>query len=196
VLIVMMDDYVVDGTTNPRRIDLTSHASCEGFAHREIAAPLRALGADVEVWLPDPSSPQDYDGRIAAEGGIDLFLLASGATDGHVAFNPPGTKPSARTRVLELAQSTRADNLQTFPDFASIEAVPHHGVTIGPATITESSARLAMVVTGEHKHTAFRRLTSVDSYDPQWPATVIHAGPPATIYADRAAAGVRGEHAW
>lgn len=192
VLIVMMDDYVVGSPDSPQRIDRTSHASCEGFAHREVTDPLRAFGADVEVWLPDPRTPQDYDSRIVQEGGVDLFLLASGATDGHVAFNPPGTDLAERTRVLQLAQTTRADNLQTFPDFDSIEAVPHHGVTVGPATIAESSARLAMVVTGAHKRTAFNRLTAVDSYDPQWPATVVHAGPPATIYADESAAGHTG----
>lgn len=190
VLIVMMDDYVVGGSADPRRIDNDSHASCERFAQVEIAEPLRAAGLDAEVWLPDPYAPQDYDQAIIDQGGIDLFLLASGATDGHVAFNPPGTPRTARTRLVELAETTKADNMHTFPAFETIDAVPHHGVTVGPATIAGASRELAMVVTGTHKRTAFQRLTNTADYDPYWPATVVHSGPAATIYADAAAAQV------
>ena len=80
------------------------------------------------LWLPDPADPDAYDERIAAAGGIDLFLLASGAGDGHVAFNPPGTEAAARTRVVALPDSTRRDNLATFPTFGGeLDAVPRTG---------------------------------------------------------------------
>ena len=39
-------------------------------------------------------------------GGIDLFILASGASDGHIAFNPPGT---ARRRPHPRGRARRAD---------------------------------------------------------------------------------------
>ncbi|WP_375000877.1 6-phosphogluconolactonase [Aeromicrobium sp. CTD01-1L150] len=189
LLIVMMDDYVVERAGDLRPIDPDSHASCARFAREEIAAILSAAGVvDVEIWLPDPQRPQDFDAQITEAGGVDLFLLASGASDGHVAFNPPGTPRTARTRIVELAETTRADNLQTFPAFEAVEDVPRHGVTVGPATIVDSSRELAMVVTGEDKHTAFRRLADAADYDPFWPATVVHGGPPATLYADTAAA--------
>ncbi len=58
----------------------------------QILAPLEAAGgASPQLWYADPADPAAYDRRIAAAGGIDLFLLASGASDGHVAFNPPGS---------------------------------------------------------------------------------------------------------
>ena len=105
LVVVMMDEYV--------GAPADAHHSCTRFAHDEIAAP---LGVPPErVWLPDPSEPEAYDDRIVDAGGIDLFLLASGASDGHVAFCPPGSPRDGRTAVLELAESTRRDNLATFP---------------------------------------------------------------------------------
>lgn len=188
VLVVMMDDYLVGAPQRPRRLASDSHASCERFAVEVIAAPLQAAGVRVEVWLPDPQEPEAYDERIAATGGVDVFLLASGASDGHVAFNPPDTPSDARTRVVELAQTTREDNLATFPEFRTVAAVPRFGVTVGPATIADHSRELAMVITGAHKQRAFQEIAAASAYDARWPATVVHAGPPATIYADQAAA--------
>src|SRR4051812_23971748 len=82
--IVMMDEYVPVPPPS-------AHYSCCGFALREIASPLRI--PEERVWLPDPDDPSAYDERIADAGGGDLFLLASGASDGHVAFLPPGSPP-------------------------------------------------------------------------------------------------------
>src|SRR5436305_14441365 len=94
--IVMMDEYV---PVPPP----TAHYSCRGFALREIA---RRLGVPEErVWLPDPADPDAYDERIDAAGGIDLFLLASGASDGHVAFLPPGSRRGGKTSAVHLAES-------------------------------------------------------------------------------------------
>src|SRR5204862_7746691 len=67
----------------------TAHHSCRGFAEREIPAET--------VALPDPATPEAYDERIAAAGGIDVFLLASGATDGHVAMLGPTRRAPVRS---------------------------------------------------------------------------------------------------
>ena len=81
--------------------------------------------------MPDPADPEEYDKRIADVGGIDLFLLASGTSDGHVAFNPAGTPVGTRTRVVGLTEQTRRDNLTTFPTFGGLDEVPLYGVTVG-----------------------------------------------------------------
>src|SRR3954471_19513220 len=129
--IVMMDEYV---PVPPA----TAHFSCRGFALREIAGPLGI--PEENVWLPDPDDPPAFDERIAAAGGIDLFLLASGASDGHVAFLPPGSPLEGRTSVVELAETTRRDNLATFPAFPGLDDVPRHGVTVGLATIASAAS--------------------------------------------------------
>lgn len=191
VVIVMMDDYL---TSAFEHVPIDAHYSCRRFARDEILAVLNAgLGKseripDGNIWFPDPADPGAYDRRISAAGGIDLFLLASGAGDGHVAFNPPGSDRDSRTRIVPLADQTRRDNLATFPDFASIEQVPTHGVTVGIATIAQARAS-AMLVWGADKRIAFRHLASARAYDPDWPSTVWATCPDATLYADRTAAG-------
>ena len=176
--IVMMDEYVPVPPPS-------AHYSCRGFALREIAAPLGI--PEEQVWLPDPARPEDYDARIGDAGGIDLFLLASGASDGHVAFLPPGSQLDGRTSVVRLAETTRRDNVATFPEFESVDDVPEHGVSVGLATIA-AARRVRLVLHGAGKRAAATRVTSVDDFDPEWPATVVHACDDAEIWLDEEAA--------
>jgi glucosamine-6-phosphate deaminase len=178
LVIAMMDEYV------PAPPD--AHYSCRRFALREIAAPLGV--PDERVWLPDPADPDAYDERIAGAGGIDLFLLASGASDGHVAFIPPGSQLEGRTAVVSLAESTRRDNLATFPEFGSVTDVPERGVTVGLATITNARA-VRLVLHGADKRAATARLLELDDFDADWPASVVHVCADAEIWVDRAALG-------
>ena len=174
LVVVMMDEYVGAPTD--------AHYSCTRFAHDEIARPLGAC----EVWLPDAADPDAYDARIAAAGGIDLFLLASGASDGHVAFVPPGAPRHARTSVIPLATTTRRDNLATFPDFESLDDVPLRGVSVGLGTIGEARS-LRLVLHGRGKREAAARLLSLDGFDPDWPASIVHDHGDAQIWVDEAA---------
>ena len=157
VVLVMMDEYVPSGD---------EPWSCHSFVRRHM--PWNA-----EVWFPDPNDPAAYDRRIAEAGGIDFFLLASGASDGHVAFNQPGTPRDSRTRVVPLSEATRRDNLKTSPSFGSLENVPSRGVTVGIATIA-AAREAVMVVWGESKRLTLTRMRAADRYDSSWPATVIH----------------------
>jgi len=176
-VVVMMDEYV--------GAPADAHFSCTRFAHEEIA---RSLGVPRErVWLPDESDPAAYDERIDNAGGVDLFLLASGASDGHVAMLGPGAPRDGRTAVVELAETTRRDNLATFPEFRSLDEVPRHGVSVGLATIADARA-LRLVLHGEGKREATRRLLALDRFDPSWPASIVHEHPDARIYVDEAAA--------
>lgn len=196
VIIVMMDEYVVPGPHGSfRSVDPAEKHSCRRFAEHEIIAVInsglavaRAIPDD-HLWLPDAERPADYDHRLRAGGGIDLFLLASGAGDGHVAFNPPGADRDSRTRVVDLPDSTRRDNLVTFPSFGGdLEQVPRHGVTVGIGTIRELSAEVIMLLHGPDKGAAADRLLAADAYDPAWPATVVADCRRAHLYLDRLAA--------
>jgi len=176
--IVMMDEYV---PVPP----VQAHWSCRGFALREIATPLGI--PEERVWLPDPASPEDYDERIADAGGIDVFLLAAGASDGHVAFLPPGSPRDGRTSVVRLAESTRLDNLATFPQFRSVDEVPERGVSVGLGTIAGARA-VRLVLHGEDKRVAAGRVRSLAGFDASWPASIVHECEDAEIWLDEAAA--------
>ena len=190
--IVMMDEYVQETAAGFACVPASVHHSCARFAREEIAGVLNA-GRDIQdrlppgnIWLPDPADPGAYDARIAAHGGIDLFVLACGASDGHVAFNPPGSTRSSRTRIVTLAEQTRRDNLATFPRFRSLDEVPRHGVTVGISTIADQSRAAVMIVWGAYRRLAWHRLSRATRYDPDWPASVIAECQDATLYGDRA----------
>lgn len=198
VVILMMDEYVEaveSDSLGPqyRVIAPDLPHSCRRFGREEIVEPLNAaagpgggIAAD-RLWVPDPSDPEAYERRIAEAGGIDLFLLASGAGDGHIAFNPVGSALDSRTRVVELGEQTRVDNLSTFPSFSGLEEVPRYGVTVGLGTIRSRSRRVVMVVHGQDKGQAARRLTLAAGYEPDWPATVLAACAHPQLYLDQAA---------
>ena len=194
LVVVMMDEYLRPANGGFAYCPDDAHYSCRRFAEAEIRAPLdRALPAPARVpranvWLPDPVDPAAFDARLAAAGGVDLFLLATGASDGHVAFNPPGTGLDSVTRVVRLADSTRRDNLATFPDFRGLGEVPTHGVSVGLGTIARLSRAVALVAHGAHKAAAVRRLLAATEFTPDWPATVVHACRDARLLLDRAAA--------
>ena len=192
LVLVMMDEYLVPGSGGLEYAPAENPWSCHHFARAEIADRLnRALGPeqrvqDEAIWFPDPRQPAAYDARIAAAGGIDVFILASGASDGHVAFNPPGSPRDSRTRVISLSDETRRDNLQTFPSFGTIEAVPCHGVSVGIDTIA-ASKEAVMIVWGAGKRLTLTRMRTAEGYQPDWPATVIHECPAGEILCDDAA---------
>jgi glucosamine-6-phosphate deaminase len=122
-------------------------------------------------------------------GGVDLFVLATGATDGHIGFNPPGSPAHSRTRVVKLAEPTRRDNLHTFPTFGHrLDRVPKYGVTVGIGTIRDLSKRAVMVAHGAHKADAVERVAAADGYEPQWPATVLVECAQPGLFVDRVAA--------
>lgn len=197
LVIVMMDDYVLpDDRGRYRVVDTDLSYSCLGFALRDILAPIAAASkrsdthAPSQVWTANPAAPEEYDTRIADAGGIDLFLLASGDSDGHVAFNQPGTSRHAKTHIVTLGEATRRDNMATFPEFTHLDMVPGTGVTVGVDTIARLSAEVVMILTGEHKQEAFARIARADAYDEEWPATIVTECRNPLLLVDRAAAAV------
>ncbi|WP_327290225.1 6-phosphogluconolactonase [Streptomyces sp. NBC_01198] len=195
VVIVMMDEYVDrDGRSGAyRRIDPQLLHSCVRFGRHEIVRGLDAAAgagrgiAEGHFLVPDPADPAAYDRQIEALGGIDLFLLASGAGDGHIAFNPAGTPPDAGTHVVALTEQTRRDNLATFPSLRGLDDVPRHGVTVGVSTIREHSKRVVMVAHGTDKARAVSRLADAEHYEPDWPATIFTDCAQPRLYVDEAA---------
>lgn len=196
--VVLMDEFV------ERRDDTwcwcapNAHYSCRAYAATEIVdtlnrglpAPLRIPTASLHV--PDPTSPAAYEALLERLGGIDVFLLASGCTDGHVAFNPPGTALDSPTRVVELADTTRRDNLGTFPEFRDLAEVPRWGVTVGLGTIRRHSRAVLLLLAGASKGESLRRISAADGFEPSWPATFVHACRNAIILVDEAAASAAG----
>jgi glucosamine-6-phosphate deaminase len=193
VVLVMMDEYLAPGEGGLLYAPANNVWSCHYFARVEFAGRLNdGLPPSCQlpaksIWFPEPGDPEAFDRRIHDEGGIDFFILASGASDGHVGFNPPGSARESITRIIQLAEDTRRDNLLTFPAFETLSSVPSHGISVGIATIA-SAREAVMIVWGAGKRRSLARMMSAERYDPEWPATVIHECQGGQILADADAA--------
>lgn len=75
-----------------------------------------------------------YEAKITSYGGIELFLGGVG-TDGHIAFNEPGSSLSSRTRKQRLTDTTIRANSRFFG--GREQSVPKYALTVGVATILE-----------------------------------------------------------
>jgi glucosamine-6-phosphate deaminase len=196
VVVLMMDEYLVDdGAGGLRRVEESLPHSCVGFGRRQILEPMNAAAgpgrqlSERNYWWPDPKDPDEYERRIAGVGGVNVFLLASGASDGHIALNGVGTPLQRRTHVVRLLDSTRRDNLATFPTLSGLAAVPHFGITVGVGTIREHSHVVLMVAIGADKTRAVERLARAQMYEPDWPATVFTECSNPELLIDLAASG-------
>ncbi|MGQ3213097.1 MAG: 6-phosphogluconolactonase [Shinella sp.] len=193
LVVAMMDEYLLSSAEGLLPPPASAHYSCRGFGEREIVGRInRALPAELRMpvenfRMPAFGAPEAYDADLTTLGGIDLFLLASGAGDGHIAFNPPGSARDSRTRIVTLAEQTRRDNLATFPEFRGLDEVPTHGLTVGIGSIATLSKAVAMIVWGDGKREAFRRLSTASAYNPSWPATIAVECRNAELHADAAA---------
>ncbi len=118
-----------------------------------------------------------YEGDIASAGGLALTFLGLGS-NGHIAFNEPGTPFVARTRVVTLSESTRAANAALFPG----GNVPTRAITIGMSTILESQA-IVLLASGEKKRDAIRRLRS-GQISEDFPASALWRHPQVTVLTD------------
>lgn len=114
-----------------------------------------------------------YERDIAASGGLDLTFLGLGS-NGHIAFNEPGTPFDSRTRSVTLTESTRAANASLFDG-----SVPTHAITMGIATILESKS-IVLLASGEKKRGAIERLRSGEIIE-EFPASALWKHPDVTV---------------
>ena len=130
-----------------------------------------------------PAACAAYEAAIAAAGGVDLQLLGIG-TDGHVAFNEPGSSLGSRTRIKTLTRQTREDNARFFD--GDVDAVPTHCLTQGLATMM-AARHLVLLAQGEGKAAAVQQLVE-GPVSALWPATVLQLHPHVSVLVDDAAA--------
>jgi glucosamine-6-phosphate deaminase len=123
-----------------------------------------------------------YEQAIVAAGGVDVQIAGVGS-DGHIAFNEPGSSLNSATRLKTLNSRTRADNARFFTGAAE---VPLHVLTQGLGTILRSR-HLLLLATGESKAEAVSRAVE-GPLSASCPASVVQLHPHATVLLDKAAA--------
>lgn len=124
----------------------------------------------------------DYEAKIKAAGGIDLFLGGIGP-DGHIAFNEPGSSLSSRTRIKTLTQDTIIANSRFFDN--DVNKVPKTALTVGVGTILDAKEVLIMV-NGHGKARALAQAVE-GAVNQMWTITALQLHEKAIIVCDEAA---------
>jgi len=124
-----------------------------------------------------------YEEAIKAAGGVELFMGGIGS-DGHIAFNEPGSSLNSRTRAMTLTAETRAANARFFG--GEIEKVPTKALTVGIGTIMDAGEVL-IIASGRQKARAIQ--AAVEGGLSHWcPLSCLQMHPRAIITCDDEAA--------
>jgi len=125
-----------------------------------------------------------FETKILAHGGVDLWLLGVG-TNGHIAFNEPGSPVDTRTRVVSLSEETiKANSDGRF--FKSVAEVPRCALSAGIGTIRDAK-KILLLATGEKKANAVASALQ-GPFTPNCPASLLQDHPDITFILDKTAA--------
>ena len=121
---------------------------------------------------------KEYDKKIEEAGGIDIQILGIGS-DGHIAFNEPGTPFDSLTHETELTEQTIKDNSRLFND---ISEVPTRAVTMGLQSIM-NARKIVLIATGKNKAKAVYGLLKGPITE-DMPCSILQKHPDVTVYVD------------
>ena len=136
------------------------------------------IGDDIEL------KAQQYDEMID-ENPVDIQILGIGS-DGHIAFNEPGTSFDSLTHITDLAESTIQDNCRFFKN--DISKVPTQAVTQGIATIMKAK-NILLIATGENKAKAIKEMLEGEINE-NCPASILRNHDNVTVILDEDAASL------
>ncbi len=112
----------------------------------------------------------------------DIQLLGLGS-NGHIAFNEPGTPFGSGTHVVSLAESTVKDNARLFDD---ISEVPRKAFTMGIRQIMQAK-KVLILASGANKADAVAKMVKGEVTEAV-PASVLQLHPDCTLIVDKTAA--------
>ncbi len=122
---------------------------------------------------------ENYEKKIKAAGGIDLFLGGVGS-DGHLAFNEPGSSLNSRTRIKTLTMATRIANSRFFDNDPG--KVPSIAITVGVGTVMDAKEVL-IIVNGHGKARALRHAVE-EGINHMWTISTLQLHPKGIIVCD------------
>ena len=125
---------------------------------------------------------KEFEEAIKSSGGIDLQLLGIGS-NGHIAFNEPGSPFNSRTRVVKVSEQTIKDNARFFK---SIDEVPRQAISMGTGTIMETR-KIILLASGAGKADAVAKSVKGPVTE-EVPASILQTHPNCIFVIDEAAA--------
>jgi glucosamine-6-phosphate deaminase len=125
---------------------------------------------------------RDYEDALKKHT-VDIQVLGIGS-DGHIAFNEPGTPFTSETHLMALTEQTRQDNARFFD--GDINQVPTGSITQGLASIMRAK-KIILIATGANKADAvYNMIKGPKTTD--CPASILQDHPDVTVLMDEAAA--------
>ena len=124
----------------------------------------------------------DYENELK-KYTVDIQILGIGS-DGHIAFNEPGTPFTSETHLMDLTEQTRRDNARFFD--GDIDEVPTEAITQGLASIMRAK-KIVLIATGANKAEAVYNMI----HGPKTtacPASILQDHADVTVIMDEAAA--------
>ncbi len=135
--------------------------------------------------LIDPKEACDQYNKMLEQHIIDLQILGIGS-NGHIAFNEPGTDFDSVTHQDDLDQKTINDNARFFEDDTS--KVPTKAITMGLNNIMQAN-KIVLIATGKNKQEAIKGLV-MGELTTSLPASILQDHINVTVYLDEDAASL------
>ncbi len=170
-----LDEYYPIEQSNPQ--SYRSYMNHNFFDHVDINK--------INTFFPSIDNFEKYDQVIGVEGGIDFQILGIGS-NGHIAFNEPGTSFNSLTHIVKLADSTIKDNARFFNN--QIKLVPTQAISMGLRTIM-NARQIVLIATGKNKAKVIKQLIEQEA-SVDLPASILKTHPNVTIYLDEDAASL------
>lgn len=125
---------------------------------------------------------QHIQSYLDQHGPVDIMILGLGS-NGHLAFNEPGSDFDSATRLVDLTQSTIESNARYWGD--DIRRVPRTGYTLGLGDIMKAR-KVFLLITGAGKADILDK-TLNGEITKDIPASILQNHPNLTIIADKSA---------
>lgn len=134
-----------------------------------------------------PNLPgEKFEKLIADHGGIDFQYLGLGI-NGHIGFNEPGSSFTSVTRLVQLSESTKIQNADSFSGLA----FPTEAITMGLSTISRAKKCLLVVSGASKAQILFDCLQKIHEH---FPASLLQTHPDCELYVDQAAFALLEKH--
>ncbi len=127
----------------------------------------------------------DAYNKLLSKYSIDIQLLGIGS-NGHLAFNEPGTPFDSVTQVVDLKESTIKDNARFF-DY-DMSKVPTQSITMGIKNVMDAE-KILLIASGKNKAEAIYN-TVKGEISTDCPASILQKHPDVTIVVDEEAASL------
>lgn len=132
----------------------------------------------------DPAAECARYNALLAENTVDLQILGIGS-NGHIAFNEPGTPFDSVTHVVDLSETTIKDNSRLFN---SIDEVPKQAFTMGLSNIMMAK-KIVVLANGANKAKAVYGMVHGEITE-DLPASILQNHSDCTLICDEAAASL------